>query len=279
MLDGVPNFALAIGYANASWTLRSDLSSRYVCRFLNHLRRRGRRPSATPSGPPGLEERPAVPLRSGYVQRALASLPVQGSAGPVDGAAELPARPAPDAPRPASSEDMHVRRADRSRPRGPAWRSPHEPPGTVRLRRGDRRGHRRGERHGRAAGAPAGRPRHRAWSWSTATRDRLDRGGCGRPGGAPGPGRRVARRWISADTAAIEPARPRDRRRPPARRPAGQQRRRRAGRTLRPGEPGGVRLRCCGSTCWRRWRSPTTCCRRCWPRRAATWSTSPACTG
>ena len=81
MLDGVPNFALSIGYVNASWTLRSDLSSRYVCRFLNHLRRH-RLAYGYPVRPAGLEERPVMPLRSGYVQRAMASLPSQGSSGP-----------------------------------------------------------------------------------------------------------------------------------------------------------------------------------------------------
>ncbi len=81
MLDGVPNFALAVGYANASWSLRSDLSSRYVCRFLQHLSRH-RLASGHPVRPAGLEERPVMPLRSGYVQRARASLPVQGSHGP-----------------------------------------------------------------------------------------------------------------------------------------------------------------------------------------------------
>ncbi len=81
MLDGVPNFALAIGYVNASWSLRADVSSRYVCRYLNHLRRR-RRAFGYPVRPAGLEERPVIPLRSGYVQRALATLPVQGTRDP-----------------------------------------------------------------------------------------------------------------------------------------------------------------------------------------------------
>jgi monooxygenase len=81
MLDGVPNFAIAIGYVNASWTLRSDLSSRYVCRFLNHLRRH-RLTYGYPVRPGDLTPRPVLPLSSGYVQRALASLPVQGDSGP-----------------------------------------------------------------------------------------------------------------------------------------------------------------------------------------------------
>ena len=81
MLDGVPNFALAIGYVNASWTLRADISSRYVCRFLNHLARHDLA-YGYPVRPPDLEERPVLPLTSGYVQRALAVLPVQGAAEP-----------------------------------------------------------------------------------------------------------------------------------------------------------------------------------------------------
>jgi monooxygenase len=81
MLDGVPNFAMALGYVNASWPLRADLSSRYVCRFLNYLVKHGLA-YGYPVRPAGLEERPVLPLSSGYVQRALARLPVQGSANP-----------------------------------------------------------------------------------------------------------------------------------------------------------------------------------------------------
>ncbi|WP_375424477.1 flavin-containing monooxygenase [uncultured Friedmanniella sp.] len=80
MLDGVPNFAVAIGYVNASWTLRADLSSRYVCRYLRYLDRHALA-FGHPVRPPGLEEKPVMPLSSGYVQRA-ANLPVQGSTDP-----------------------------------------------------------------------------------------------------------------------------------------------------------------------------------------------------
>jgi cation diffusion facilitator CzcD-associated flavoprotein CzcO len=81
MLDGVPNFAMALGYVNASWPLRADLASRYVCRFLNHLAKHRLR-YGYPVRPAGLENRPMLPLSSGYVRRALARLPVQGSANP-----------------------------------------------------------------------------------------------------------------------------------------------------------------------------------------------------
>ena len=32
-----PNLALAIGYTNASWTLKVDLTAEYVCRLINHM--------------------------------------------------------------------------------------------------------------------------------------------------------------------------------------------------------------------------------------------------
>ena len=41
MIEGVPNMALAIGYTNASWTLKCDLTCDYVCRLLNYMRERG----------------------------------------------------------------------------------------------------------------------------------------------------------------------------------------------------------------------------------------------
>ena len=34
MFSGIPNLALAIGYTNASWTLKCDLACEYVCRLL-----------------------------------------------------------------------------------------------------------------------------------------------------------------------------------------------------------------------------------------------------
>ena len=37
MCSDVPNLALAIGYTNASWTLKCDLTSEYVCRLLNYM--------------------------------------------------------------------------------------------------------------------------------------------------------------------------------------------------------------------------------------------------
>jgi monooxygenase len=84
MLSGVPNLAWCIGYTNNSWTLRSDLTSHYVCRLLNHLAATGTSicvPEVDPAeydAPP----RPVVDLSSGYIRRAAGILPRQGSSGP-----------------------------------------------------------------------------------------------------------------------------------------------------------------------------------------------------
>ncbi|TCJ95727.1 flavin-containing monooxygenase [Nocardia alba] len=81
MLTGIPNFAVCIGYTNASWTLRADLSSRLVCRVLNHMDRNDF--AAVVPAPVGkLDERPLLDLASGYVQRSIAQFPRQGDRRP-----------------------------------------------------------------------------------------------------------------------------------------------------------------------------------------------------
>jgi cation diffusion facilitator CzcD-associated flavoprotein CzcO len=77
MLSGVPNLAYCIGYTNASWTLRADLSSRYVTRLLTHLDKHGYG-SAAPTAPASAERRPLLDLTSGYVKRSIANFPSQG---------------------------------------------------------------------------------------------------------------------------------------------------------------------------------------------------------
>ena len=81
MLTGIPNFALALGYTNASWTLKVDLASTYVCRLLKHLDRTGAR-SVTPLPPPGGPLRPIIDLSAGYVLRGVDRLPRQGPRPP-----------------------------------------------------------------------------------------------------------------------------------------------------------------------------------------------------
>ncbi|MFC7547375.1 flavin-containing monooxygenase [Plantactinospora sp. GCM10030261] len=81
MLSGVPNFAMTIGYTNASWTLKADLVARYVCRLLRHLDRTGRQ-ICTPLAPPDGAREPLIGLTSGYVLRSVDALPKQGARAP-----------------------------------------------------------------------------------------------------------------------------------------------------------------------------------------------------
>lgn len=82
MLSGVPNLAFAIGYTNASWTLKCDLTAEYVCRLLNHMGRHGYARCVPRVNDPDIKEEPILDFTSGYVQRALHSLPRQGSKTP-----------------------------------------------------------------------------------------------------------------------------------------------------------------------------------------------------
>lgn len=82
MYAGLPNLAATFGYLAASWTLKADLTSQYVCRLLNHMRATGAR-VATPGLPPdGMALKPFADFSSGYFQRAMHLLPRQGSEGP-----------------------------------------------------------------------------------------------------------------------------------------------------------------------------------------------------
>jgi len=84
MLGGVPNMALAIGYTNASWTLKCELICRYVTRLLNHMDARGCT-QATPRPPAGAAAgatEPFLNLTSGYVRRSVDHFPRQGASAP-----------------------------------------------------------------------------------------------------------------------------------------------------------------------------------------------------
>ncbi|GAA5070668.1 flavin-containing monooxygenase [Nocardia iowensis] len=81
MITGLPNFAVCVGYTNASWTLRADLSSRLVCKILNHMDRRGYA-AVVPKPDGNLTEQPLLDLASGYIQRSIAEFPRQGDRHP-----------------------------------------------------------------------------------------------------------------------------------------------------------------------------------------------------
>ncbi|MEX2659566.1 MAG: NAD(P)/FAD-dependent oxidoreductase [Acidimicrobiales bacterium] len=121
MLEGVPNFAVAVGYTNASWTLKCDLTCDYVTRLLNHLHDEGLRQCTPVNRDPAVTRQPLLSLTSGYVQRAADRFPKQGSKFPwqvhqsylrdyrtlkmggIDDAAMVFSNPVEDAKAPAAS--------------------------------------------------------------------------------------------------------------------------------------------------------------------------------
>ena len=82
MLSNVPNFAFCVGYTNASWTLRADLSSNFVCRVLNHMHRHKYHTVVPVCDPTKLDPRPLLDFNAGYVLRAIPDLPKQAATKP-----------------------------------------------------------------------------------------------------------------------------------------------------------------------------------------------------
>jgi monooxygenase len=114
MFSDIPNLAYAFGYTNASWTLKADLTAEYVCNLLRHMDATGAVRAVPRRTDPTIEERPWLDFTSGYVERAMARFPRQGSKRPFrlyqnyaldllvlrhasidDGVLELSARPEP----------------------------------------------------------------------------------------------------------------------------------------------------------------------------------------
>jgi len=78
MFSDVPNLAVAVGYTNASWTLKAELICRYVCRLLNHMTRTGTQQCTPRLHGVNLTPAPYLDLLSGYVQRSIQRFPKQG---------------------------------------------------------------------------------------------------------------------------------------------------------------------------------------------------------
>jgi cation diffusion facilitator CzcD-associated flavoprotein CzcO len=78
MICGVPNFALALGYTNASWTLKCDLTCEFICRLINHMDEHGYRQVMPQAPDPALPREPFLDLMSGYVLRSIDKFPKQG---------------------------------------------------------------------------------------------------------------------------------------------------------------------------------------------------------
>ena len=82
MISDVPNLAIAIGYTNASWTLKCELTCEYVCRLLNEMRARRAQVATPRNRDSSLQAERLIDFNSGYVLRSIDKFPRQGSRAP-----------------------------------------------------------------------------------------------------------------------------------------------------------------------------------------------------
>jgi cation diffusion facilitator CzcD-associated flavoprotein CzcO len=82
MLSDVPNLFFATGYTNASWTLKCDLTSEYVCRLINHLDKTNKNICVPRTKNSTLKQVMSIGLESGYVQRSIDKFPKEGIISP-----------------------------------------------------------------------------------------------------------------------------------------------------------------------------------------------------
>jgi cation diffusion facilitator CzcD-associated flavoprotein CzcO len=78
LLEDVPNMAWCIGYTNASWTLRADMTARAVAKLLAYMDSHGYTHAYPHLGGVPMQEKPTFDLQAGYIQRAPHALPKSG---------------------------------------------------------------------------------------------------------------------------------------------------------------------------------------------------------
>jgi len=82
MLEDVPNLFWCVGYTNASWTLRADMTARATAKLLAFMAAHGYTHAAPHLGDQPMAEKPAWDIQAGYVRRALHALPKSGTKRP-----------------------------------------------------------------------------------------------------------------------------------------------------------------------------------------------------
>jgi len=82
MFSDIPNLVNSIGYTNASWTLKTDLTCEYVTRLLNHMDEKGLDYAVPRQDDPNFETENLLDFTSGYVQRSIHMFPKQGTKEP-----------------------------------------------------------------------------------------------------------------------------------------------------------------------------------------------------
>jgi cation diffusion facilitator CzcD-associated flavoprotein CzcO len=82
LIEDVPNMAWCIGYTNASWTLRADMTARAVAKLLAYMDAHGYTHAYPHLGNVAIDEKPTFDLEAGYIKRAPHALPRSGTRRP-----------------------------------------------------------------------------------------------------------------------------------------------------------------------------------------------------
>lgn len=82
MLEDVPNLFWCVGYTNASWTLRADITARATANLLSYMASRGYTHAYPHLGDQPMTEKSAWDIQAGYVLRAPHALPRSGTKRP-----------------------------------------------------------------------------------------------------------------------------------------------------------------------------------------------------
>jgi len=81
LFENLPNLGMVAGYTNASWTLKADLVSEYVCRLINYMDKKKVK-KCMPINTSNFSQSASIDMTSGYLQRSLDQIPKQGSVFP-----------------------------------------------------------------------------------------------------------------------------------------------------------------------------------------------------
>lgn len=82
MLSGVPNFATAIGYTNASWTLKVDLVGNFITRLINYMDKKDYKVCTPIFDEKQFQSQRLLDFDAGYILRGQEIMPKQGSKKP-----------------------------------------------------------------------------------------------------------------------------------------------------------------------------------------------------
>ncbi|OBH58423.1 NAD(P)/FAD-dependent oxidoreductase [Mycobacterium sp. E2479] len=82
MLEDVPNLFWCVGYTNASWTLRADITARATAKLIEHMAAHGYTHAAPHRGNEPMTEKPSWDINAGYVLRSVHALPKSGTKRP-----------------------------------------------------------------------------------------------------------------------------------------------------------------------------------------------------